>query len=270
MKSLKEEIATALIESVSISLESVAANSTALMELMKNAGSGALKGSDLAKRIDHTLLKAEATRIEIEKICQEALAHHFASVCVNSGRIADAVAFLGTHSDVLPIAVVGFPLGAMSTDAKAEETRDAVKKGAKEIDMVVAIGLLKDGNFEAVESDVRAVVAAAAPYPVKVILETCLLTDAEKVTACVIAKRAGARFVKTSTGFAKGGATVEDIRLMRKTVGAELGVKASGGIRTREDALKMIAAGATRVGASASVSICSDKVPEENTSNSQY
>lgn len=270
MKSLKEEITNALAEYDSSAFETVAAKSTMLVDLMKKAGSGALKGSDLAKRIDHTLLKAEATRVEIEKICQEALTHHFATVCVNSSRIADAVTFLGTGSAVIPIAVVGFPLGAMTAFAKAEETRDAVKNGAKEIDMVLAVGLLKDGNFEAVEADIRGVVHAASPYPVKVILETCLLTDVEKITACVIAKRAGAHFVKTSTGFAKNGATVEDIRLMRKAVGAELGVKASGGIRTREDALKMIAAGATRIGASASVSICSDEDSEADPSNSQY
>jgi deoxyribose-phosphate aldolase len=177
---------------------------------------------------------------------------------VNTGRLPEVVARLA-GSPVLPIAVVGFPLGAMETEAKAAESRRALDLGAKEIDMVLSIGRLKDGDYERVEKDIEAVVQVARlrKTPVKVILETSLLTRDEKIAACVIAKRAGASFVKTSTGFAAGGggATVDDIRLLRAVVGVGMGVKASGGIRTREDALNMIAAGADRIGASASVAI---------------
>ena len=226
------------------------------MELMRAAESGSLMGADLARRIDHTLLKADARRADFEKVCAEARTYGFASVCVNTARLPEVVALL-TGSPVLPIAVVGFPLGAMESEAKALETRRAIDLGAKEIDMVLPVGALKDGDYDAVLSDIEAVVLAARlrKIPVKVILETSLLTREEKIAACVIAKRAGAAFVKTSTGFGTAGATADDVRLMRAIVGAEIGVKASGGIRSREDALKMIAAGADRIGASASVAI---------------
>lgn len=214
----------------------------------------ALRSSDtLAGRIDHTILAANATQDAVDQVCREALEHGFASVCVNSRwvpRVADEL--LG--SSVLTCSVVGFPLGAMAPAAKAEEARLAVKAGAQEIDMVIDIGALKDGDLATVEADIRGVVNAAG-VPVKVIIETCLLTDEEKVLACLIAMRAGASYVKTSTGFSTAGATVEDIALMRAVVGDELGVKASGGVRTRETAEAMITAGADRIGASASVAI---------------
>jgi deoxyribose-phosphate aldolase len=212
---------------------------------------------NIASFIDHTLLKPDATAAEITQLCTEARTHGFATVCVNSSRIELAARLL-QGARTLPIAVVGFPLGAMETQSKAEEARRAIALGAREIDMVIALGQLKDGDSDAVRRDIAAVVQAAAPYPVKVILETSLLDRAQKVLACQLAQQAGAAFVKTSTGFAdsgRGGATVEDIALMRETVGPVMGVKASGGIRTRDDALRMIAAGATRVGASASVAI---------------
>lgn len=210
--------------------------------------------ADLAKMIDHTLLRAEATPTDVEKLCQEAVQWGFATVCLNSSHIPQAAQLLkNTH--VLPIAVVGFPLGAASTEAKAFEAKWAIHAGAREIDMVISLGLLKSKDDARVLADIQAVVEAAKPYPVKVILETGCLTDDEKVRACLLSKKAGAAFVKTSTGFGLGGATVEDIALMRKTVGPVMGVKASGGIRTLADALKMIEAGATRIGASAGVKI---------------
>jgi len=215
----------------------------------------------LNKMIDHTILKANVMKAEVERICKEALEYDFASVCVNTCHAAFVAEQL-KDSDVKTCVVVGFPLGAMMTEAKAFETKIAVEKGADEVDMVINIGALKDGNIELVEADIRAVVEAAKPALVKVIIETCLLTDEEKVAACEAAVRAGADFVKTSTGFSTGGATVEDIALMRKTVGPDLGVKASGGVRTKEDAEKMIEAGATRIGASASIAIVGGKISE--------
>lgn len=208
----------------------------------------------MAKYIDHTLLKATASLDDILKVCEEAKKYDTASVCVNSCYVTTVrEALQGT--DIMTCCVVGFPLGAMSTAAKAEETRLAVQDGAEEIDMVQNIGYVKSERWDLVEADIAAVVKAAGTARVKVILETCLLTDEEKVRCCEIAKRAGAAFVKTSTGFSTGGATAEDIALMRKTVGPEMGVKASGGIRTREDAEKMLAAGANRIGASATGTI---------------
>lgn len=208
----------------------------------------------LNKMIDHTILKANVTKAEVEKVCREALEYDFASVCVNTCHV-EYVAKQLAGSDVKTCVVVGFPLGAMITEAKAFETKVAVEKGADEVDMVMNVGALKDGNIELVELDIRAVVEAAKPALVKVILETCLLTDEEKIAACEASVRAGAAFVKTSTGFSTGGAIEADIALMRKTVGPNLGVKASGGVRTKEDAEKMIQAGATRIGASASIAI---------------
>ena len=209
---------------------------------------------ELAKYIDHTLLKPDATAAQILKVCDEAKAYHFASVCVNPSRIAlVAKALEGT--DVTPCCVVGFPLGAVPSESKAAEAAVAVKNGAREVDMVIDIGAAKDGDWDRVQEDIARVKAACAPAKLKVIIETCLLTDEEKVQACLAAKRANADFVKTSTGFSKGGATVADVRLMRQTVGAEMGVKASGGIHNRAEALSMIEAGATRIGASSGIAI---------------
>lgn len=210
--------------------------------------------------IDHTLLKADAKLEAIKKICDEAKEHHFKSVCVNSCHckfVADEL----RGSGVATCCVVGFPLGAMATEAKAYEATLCVQNGANEVDMVINIGAAKDGNWELVEADIKAVVNAAHDSVpgrralIKVIIETCLLTDDEKVKACECAMRAGADYVKTSTGFSTGGATAEDVALMRTTVGDKLGVKASGGVRTPEDAEVMIAAGASRLGTSNGVKL---------------
>ncbi|GLX67394.1 deoxyribose-phosphate aldolase [Paenibacillus glycanilyticus] len=214
-----------------------------------------LSARDIAAYIDHTVLKAEATKEEIIKLCAEAKQYQFATVCVNPGYVALAAKELA-GSGVGITTVVGFPLGASTTNSKAFEAKDAIAIGATEVDMVINVGLIKSGDFEAVKQDVVGVVeASTGKAVVKVILETGLLTDEEKVRACEICKEAGADFVKTSTGFGKGGATAEDIALMRKTVGPDLGVKASGGVRDLETAMKMIEAGATRIGASSSVAI---------------
>ena len=219
---------------------------------------------DIAQYIDHTLLKPEATREEVLKLCDEALRHSFATVCLNSINIATAARALA-GSRVVPIAVVGFPLGASLPTAKAFETREAIRCGAKEIDMVVNIGALRAKDYALVLKDIQMVVQAAGRTPVKVILETSQLSLEEKIVGCALSKAAGAAFVKTSTGFAGGGATVEDVMLMRKVVGDDVGVKASGGIRSTDDAMKMIAAGANRIGASASVAIITG-----GTSTSKY
>lgn len=209
----------------------------------------------LAKMIDHTLLRADATQSEMAKLTEEAKQYQFASVCVNPGWVAYAAEQLqGSGVDICT--VIGFPLGASTSETKAFETKDAIAKGATEVDMVINISALKDGKDDFVEQDIRAVVEAATGKAlVKVIIETCLLTDEEKVRACQAAVRAGADFVKTSTGFSTGGATPEDIALMRRTVGPDVGVKASGGVRSLEDMQKMIEAGATRIGASSGVKI---------------
>ncbi len=210
---------------------------------------------ELNSYIDHTLLAANACRADIVRVCAEARQYRTASVCVNSCWVPLIHGELA-GSGVKACTVVGFPLGAMSTAGKTAETRQAVSDGAEEIDMVINIGLIKSGEWDAVQADIAAVVRAAAPdATVKVILETCLLTDEEKIKACEAARAAGAAFVKTSTGFSTGGATVEDIALMRKAVGPDMGVKASGGVRTRGQAEAMIAAGATRIGASSSKKI---------------
>jgi deoxyribose-phosphate aldolase len=212
--------------------------------------------SDLARMIDHTILKPEATPGEVQKLCEEARKYSFASVCVNAGYVPLCARLLrGTPVKVCT--VVGFPLGATSTAAKAFETEQAIRDGAQEVDMVINVGMLKAGDAQYVERDIAAVVSAAKRQRVltKVIIETALLTDEEKVKACLLAKKAGADFVKTSTGFAKGGATAGDIALMRRVVGSTMGVKASGGVRTREEALTMVSSGADRIGASASVRI---------------
>ena len=210
---------------------------------------------NIAKLIDHTILKANTTKEDVMKVIEEAKEYKFASVCINPTWVKLAAEELAGH-DVYVCTVIGFPLGASTTETKAFETKDAIAKGATEVDMVINVGALKDGDNELVEKDIYEVVQAAKGKAlVKVIIETCLLTDEEKVRACELSVKAGADFVKTSTGFSTGGATAEDIALMRKTVGPNVGVKASGGVRTREDADKMVAAGASRVGASASVAI---------------
>ncbi|MFF5993740.1 deoxyribose-phosphate aldolase [Lysinibacillus sp. KU-BSD001] len=207
-----------------------------------------------AAMIDHTLLKADATRDQIEKLCAEAKKYVFASVCVNPTWVKYSAELLA-GTDVKVCTVIGFPLGASTPATKAFETKDAIANGADEIDMVINIGALKNGEYDAVRDDIQAVVDAANGTLVKVIIETCLLTDEEKVKACELSVEAGADFVKTSTGFSTGGATAEDIALMRKTVGPDLGVKASGGVRNLEDMKTMIDNGATRIGASSGVAI---------------
>lgn len=221
--------------------------------------------AQIAKMIDHTILKAEATESEIIKLCKEAIHYDFASVCVNPSMVPVAAKELkGTHVKVCT--VIGFPLGATTTEVKVFETKDVIEKGATEVDMVINVGKLKERDLEYVKNDIKAVVEAAKGKALtKVIIETCLLTDEEKVIACQLSKEAGADFVKTSTGFSTGGATAADIKLMRETVGPDMGVKASGGVRSREDALAMIENGATRIGASASIAIC-----EGTKSNSNY
>ena len=219
----------------------------------------------LAKMIDHTALKADTKEAAIRELCKEALEYNFASVCINPANVKLASELL-KGSDVKVCTVIGFPLGANTSAVKAFETEDAIKNGANEVDMVINIGKLKDKDYNYVREDIKSVVNAAKGKALtKVIIETCLLTDEEKVMACKLSKEAGANFVKTSTGFSTGGATPEDVKLMRETVGAEMGVKASGGVRSQEDAIKVVEAGANRIGASASIAIC-----EGQKSNSTY
>ncbi len=217
------------------------------------------KTSGIAQYIDHTLLKPDATPDQIDLLCEEAIQYGFASVCVNScyiGRVAENL----NGSGVMPCVVVGFPLGACTSAVKAFEAAEAATLGAEEVDMVINVGAAKTGDWDFVERDIEAVVQAVkGKASVKVIIETCLLSDVEKVQACLAAKRAGAAFVKTSTGFSTGGATLEDVRLMRSTVGPEMGVKASGGIRNYHTALNMIEAGATRLGTSAGVRLVAEE-----------
>lgn len=221
--------------------------------------------NNIASIIDHTLLKPEALEKDIEKLVAEAKRYNFASVCVNPFWVKPASELLkGSSTKVCT--VIGFPLGATTTETKAFEAKDAIAKGAQEVDMVMNIGALKERSIELVAEDIKAVVRATEGKAlVKVIIETSLLTDEEKILACEIAVKAGAHFVKTSTGFSTGGATVEDVALMRKTVGKDIGVKASGGVRNIEDLEKMVLAGATRIGTSAGVAIV-----EGNQSNSSY
>ncbi len=220
--------------------------------------------SSLAKYVDHTLLKPAASRDQVKKICDEAKANKFASVCVNPNYI-EFVAQQLEGSGVAPCVVIGFPLGATTPEVKAAETATVVALGAKEVDMVVNIGAIKSGDWQLVKRDIEAVTAAARGKAlVKTIIETCLLTDEEKVKVCTVAKLAGADFVKTSTGFSTGGATVEDVRLMRQTVGPNIGVKASGGVKDYASAVEMIKAGATRLGTSSGVKIVTGDVDEEH------
>jgi len=223
----------------------------------------------LAGMIDHTLLKPDATADKIAQLCFEARKYHFASVCVNPTNVK-LCADLLRNSDVKVCTVIGFPLGATSTEVKVFETKNALENGATEIDMVINIGALKAGDSELVARDIREVVTVShnADALVKVIIETALLDDNEKVVACLLAKEAGADFVKTSTGFSSGGATVHDVALMRRTVGPDLGVKAAGGIHTHEEAEQLIAAGATRIGASAGIKIIQVDSPEKESGGS--
>lgn len=216
-----------------------------------------LNADQIARMIDHTLLKPDAVPDQIVALCAEAAEYHFASVCVNPTYVKLCAEHLGDAPEVLVCTVIGFPLGANLPEVKAYEAEQAIAHGACEIDMVINVGALKAGNLDLLRADIAAVVEVAHMHGAlcKVILETALLTDAEKETACAIAKEVGADFVKTSTGFGPGGATVEDIALMRRVVGSEMGVKASGGVRTYADAVSMIEAGATRIGASAGVKI---------------
>jgi deoxyribose-phosphate aldolase len=228
-----------------------------------STGEGLEQGAfdaNLARMIDHTLLKPEATRSEIEMLCAEAIRYQFASVCINPSYVKLCAQLLH-NSDIRVCTVIGFPLGATSSEAKSFETEQVIKDGAREIDMVMNIGMLKSGEYEYVEQDIIAVVSVAHRNRVltKVVIETGLLTDEEKVKACALVKHAGADFVKTSTGFASSGATTGDVALIRKIVGPDVGVKASGGVRSREQALALIASGANRIGASASVQIVTGK-----------
>ena len=216
-----------------------------------------MKKNEIAAMIDHTVLHAYATDEQIEKLCAEAVEYHFASVCVNPCHVARAAELLkGTGVKVAT--VVGFPLGANTTETKAFETKDAVAKGADEIDMVLDVGAMKSKRYHDVQNQIHAVVQAAGGKLVKVIIETCYLTDEEKVIACKAAAEAGADYVKTSTGFGTGGATVKDVALMKKSIPAHMKVKASGGIHTYAEALAMVEAGASRLGASAGVAIVAD------------
>lgn len=210
---------------------------------------------NINKLIDHTALKPNTNKESILKLIAEAKTYDFASVCVNPCWVELAHQEL-KNTDVKVCTVIGFPLGANTTEVKVFETKDAIEKGAQEIDMVINIAMLKDKEYDYVENEIHQIVEAAKDKAiVKVIIETCLLTDEEKIKACELSQKAGADFVKTSTGFSAGGATVHDIALMRKTVGAEMGVKASGGVHTHEEALAMVEAGATRIGASAGVKL---------------
>ena len=216
---------------------------------------------EIARMIDHTLLKPDAQRADVERLCREAREYRFASVCINPVWVSLCARLL-EGSTVKVCTVIGFPLGATTSKAKAGETRQAVRDGAQEVDMVLNVGLAKDGEWRQVEEDVRAVVEAAGSRVVKkVILETCLLTDEQIVKACLACRAAGADFVKTSTGFSSGGATAEHVALMRRVVGAGMGVKASGGVRSLNDAVQLIESGADRLGASASVAIVGGKSP---------
>lgn len=215
------------------------------------------------KLIDHTLLKATATEEDIKQLCKEAIEYDFMSVCVNPAYVAYAKELL-KDSDTLVCTVIGFPLGANTIAIKQAETMDAITNGADEIDMVINVGQAKAHNFDYIQEEIRAVVQAAQNRTVKVIIETCYLTEEEKISVCQAAATAGAHFVKTSTGFGTGGATVEDVKLMREVIPSEMSVKASGGIRSLEDLEKMVAAGANRIGASSGVAIMNNQKSKEN------
>lgn len=211
----------------------------------------------VAEMIDHSLLHPQSTREDLKKLCREAIEHHFKAVCVNPVHVADAAVLLKGETPLI-CSVVGFPFGTHTPASKAAETEEVIRLGAQEVDMVLCVGALKEGRDDEVAEAVAKVVRAAAGRPVKVILETCYLTEEEKIRGCKLSVKAGAAFVKTSTGYGSAGATTADVRLMRQTVGIGVGVKAAGGIRTLADALAMIEAGASRIGASASVAILNE------------
>jgi deoxyribose-phosphate aldolase len=240
-----------------------------VLKKVGDVGSGKPGDVNVLRMIDHTLLKPDATRDEVKKICDEAKQYGFASVCVNPSYVGFVARELA-GSGVAPCCVIGFPLGATPPEVKAYETDVAINAGAKEVDMVINIGAAKSGDWDLVQRDIEAVVRASRKRAlVKVIIETCLLTDAEKVAACKAAVAAGADFVKTSTGFSKHGATVPDVKLMRETVGPHIGVKASGGVRDLNSALAMINAGANRLGTSSGVTIAKELqgAPETTTTH---
>jgi len=227
---------------------------------------------NLASLVDHTLLKQDATVEQIRKVCLEAIEYKFASVCVNPSYVPLAAELL-RGSCVKVCCVIGFPLGATTTKTKVSETKEVIDNGAQEVDMVINVGAVKSGNWDFVKNDIEAVIIAAGGKAIlKVIIETCLLSNEEKIKTCAISKTAGADFVKTSTGFSTGGATVEDIMLMRKTVGQDMGVKASGGVKDYDTALAMVKAGATRLGTSSGVAIAKKEKEssEQNKKNSLY
>lgn len=246
-----------------ITQQAVSALNTLTDEINANLGQKPL----IARMIDHTLLKPDASAVEIAQLCEEASQYRFASVCVNPTNVRQCAELLQDVEDVAVCTVVGFPLGATTPEVKAYETLQVVADGATEVDMVINVGAIKNKNWPLVQADVRRVVQAAHAGGAicKVILENALLTDEEIVTACQICQKAGADFVKTSTGFGPGGATVEDVALMRQTVGPEMGVKAAGGVRTYEDAQQMIEAGATRIGASAGIRIVEEAQGQAST-----
>lgn len=252
-ENLKTETAEGLVVSIRFNEMGEVLSAGAGKQDQKTTKSGQ---PDLASYIDHTLLKQDATTEQIIQLCNEAKQYHFASVCVNPTHV-NLCAELLRNTGVKVCTVVGFPLGATTTETKVFETYEAIQNGADEIDMVINIGALKSGDYTLVARDINEIAFACQEGDalLKVIIETCLLTDEEKVIASLLAKEAGADYVKTSTGFSTAGATVEDVALMRKVVGPELGVKAAGGVRSKEDALKMIEAGATRLGASAGIKI---------------
>ena len=259
---LIEEITREVMKERGVSGDLKAGTAAGSREVLPNG----IDINNLAATCDHTVLKPETTRKTIEKFCKEAVEWGFASVCVNPTHVRYAASLLkGTKVKVCT--VIGFPLGANTPIVKAAETRDAIANGAQEVDMVINIGALKDGDYDLVSRDIKAVVdAAAGQVLTKVIIETCLLTDQEKIKVCLLAKNAGADFVKTSTGMSTGGATVEDIALMRKTVGPDMGVKASTGVNNRELALGFIRAGATRLGTSKGIIIQTGVDPNADTS----
>jgi deoxyribose-phosphate aldolase len=234
-------------------------------EKSNNKSNVKLSAQELAGMIDHTLLKPDATVAEIKQLCEEAIQFNFASVCVNPSYVESCFELIKS-SNVKVCSVIGFPLGATTTQTKALEAEEATKNGAEELDMVINIGRLKDKDYGYVLNDIKAITSVAKTYLCisKVILETCLLSDDEKVVACLLSKEAGADFVKTSTGFSKSGATVHDVALMKFVVGDKLKVKASGGIRSYDDAIAMVNAGASRLGASAGIKIISGQTSESS------
>ncbi|PKO12512.1 MAG: deoxyribose-phosphate aldolase [Chloroflexi bacterium HGW-Chloroflexi-10] len=256
-KSAQDQIATEIAEGLVVTTRFDASGKVLSAGAGKQGDIAVKAGEpDLSSYIDHTLLKQNATSEQIMELCAEARQYHFASVCINPTHVRLGAELL-RNSGVKVCTVIGFPLGANTTATKVFETLDAIANGATEIDMVINIGALKSGDFTLVAHDIREICQAthAGGALLKVIIETCLLTEEEKVIACLLAKEAGADYVKTSTGFSTNGATPEDVALMRRVVGPELGVKAAGGVRSRADALQMIEAGATRLGASAGVKI---------------